>query len=480
MTKIPIRIGLEIHAQLKTRTKLFCSCRAQTFGMAPNHYICPTCSGQPGSLPVLNQQAVELSIKAALAIGSKVQLESYFDRKTYQYADLPKGYQITQHRHPIARGGGLFIRSDGRKARVGIQRIHLEEDTGKLVYISTQKKTEALLDLNRSGVPLIEIVTYPELTTPEDTAQFLDRLRTLLTLFDICSGAMEQGAFRCDANISLMDQKGERSTTPVEIKNLNSFHHIRSALSYEANRLVADRNHTKNTLVETRGWDETHKKTYYLRTKPRGGYRYIPDPDLPPIRLSLGLVQQIKEGMPELPFNRADRIAKTYGLSIAQSEVFAFRPTLSDFFEECVRSFRHVSQVSHWVLHSIHPILNRQNREIHQTCLNPHHLIDLLKRVNDGRITDHLARNVLPELMEHGGSVQELLTAKGVEPITSQKQVEDLVRKIISSHPRERAEYNQGRTNVLHFFIGQVMKATRGQAEPIEVRKAVEKRLKEV
>ncbi len=448
--------------------------------MAPNHYICPTCSGQPGSLPVLNHHAVELSIQTALAIGSKVQLESSFDRKTYQYPDLPKGYQITQHNHPIARGGGLVIRSNGRKVRVRIQRIHLEEDTGKLVSIPTQKKTDALLDLNRSGVPLIEIVTYPELTSPEEAAQFLDRLRTLMILLNICTGAMEQGAFRCDANISLIDQKDPISTTQVEIKNLNSFHHMRSALSYEANRLAANRNHPKNTLVETRGWDETQKKTYHLRTKPAGGYRYIPDPDLPPIRLKMGMVQQIKEGMPELPFTRADRIAKTYGLNTEQSEILAFRPTLCDFFEECVQSFRHVSQVSQWVLHFVHPILNRQNREIHQTCLNPQHLIDLLKRVNDGRITDHLARNALPDLMEWGGSVQELLTAKGLEPITSQEQVEDWVRRIVSNHPRERAEYLQGRTNILHFFIGQVMKATRGQAEPIEVRKALEKRLKEV
>ena len=473
-------IGLEIHVQLSTKTKAFCSCPADVFDLPPNTAICPVCTGQPGALPVPSEEMIRYAVKAALALNCRINLYSRFDRKNYFYPDLPKGYQISQYFYPIATGGYLEIDGDEGRKKVRIRRLHIEEDAGKLMHEgdSITKATYTLVDMNRCGVPLIEIVTEPDISSPREARVFMEKLRSIVRYIGVSSGDMEKGALRCDANISVVDTQTGRQSNRVEVKNINSFKFVERALEYEFNRIVEALERGEDVERETRGWDMSTKTTVSMRGKEEeSDYRYFPEPDIPPIVLTEEYVENVKKEIPELPDEKALRFVREYGLPEYDARVLTASRELADFYEECVRVVGRPKELSNWIMTEVLRELNERNLEITQTKLTPQHFADLFKLMDEGKISIKIAKDIFPEVFETGKMPSQIVQEKGLEQISDEGLIEEIVRKAMVENPDAVQQYRDGKKKVIGFFVGYVMKETKGKANPELVNKIAQKLL---
>ncbi|MFH1597379.1 MAG: Asp-tRNA(Asn)/Glu-tRNA(Gln) amidotransferase subunit GatB [Pseudomonadota bacterium] len=471
-------IGLEVHAQLLTASKIFCGC-ATLFGAPPNTQVCEVCLGMPGSLPVLNRKAVEFALKMALATDCRINPESVFARKNYFYPDLPKGYQISQYELPLAEHGVLPIRVNGAARRIGITRIHLEEDAGKLIH--SESRPVSFVDFNRTGVPLIEIVSEPDIRTPEEAVEYLKGLRNILLYLEICDGNMEEGSIRCDANISLRPVGEKALGTKTELKNMNSFRFVKAALEYEIRRQRALLAAGRELVQETRLWDPAANQTISMRGKEEAhDYRYFPDPDLVPVRVSREWIADLTKRLPELPAARLARFQTEYGLPEYDAEVLTADKALTDYFEATVKVFPNPKQVSNWIMVEIMRELKKGAKVIGPaaatippifvsasgTRISPEGLGRLLSLVKTGAISGKLAKEVFEEMLATGKDPGAIVQERGLVQITDAAALEPLAREILAAHPKEVADYRAGKTKLLGFFVGQLMKRTKGQANP--------------
>jgi aspartyl-tRNA(Asn)/glutamyl-tRNA(Gln) amidotransferase subunit B len=472
-------IGLEIHAQLLTESKIFCGCSTQ-FGAEPNENTCPICTGMPGVLPVLNRRVVELALRTAVALQGQIAPRSVFARKNYFYPDLPKGYQISQYEAPLSLGGHVDIESNGESQRVGITRIHLEEDAGKLVYEGTMEKADAgFVDLNRTGVPLIEIVTEPDIRTPEQAGAFLRKLRSILRYLEVCDGNMEQGSLRCDANVSIRPLGSEGLGVKTELKNMNSFRFVERALEYEIQRQMATLDDGKEVVQETRLWDATKNATLSMRSKEEAhDYRYFPDPDLVPVEIDSAWVEEIRSHLPELPDEKENRFVEQYHLPREDARTLTATAELADYFERTVAGFPQAKKVSNWILTELLRELNRDDREIDACAVTPEHLAGMLSMIEDGSISGKIGKQVFEEMYRTGRDPQAIVKEKGWIQIQDSSELTGVIDQVLETHPEEVNKYKAGKEKVFGFLVGQVMKATRGQANPKLVNELLRKKLR--
>jgi aspartyl-tRNA(Asn)/glutamyl-tRNA(Gln) amidotransferase subunit B len=457
-------IGLEVHAQLLTKSKIFCGC-ATAFGAPPNTQVCEICLGMPGSLPVLNKKAVEFALKMALATNCRINPESVFARKNYFYPDLPKGYQISQYELPLAEYGHLDIKVNGQAKRIGITRIHLEEDAGKLIHSET--RPVSFVDFNRTGVPLIEIVSEPDLRTPEEAVEYLKGLRNILLYLEICDGNMEEGSFRCDANISLRPAGAREFGVKVELKNMNSFRFVKAALEYEIKRQRANLSAGQDLVQETRLWDTAANQTVSMRGKEEAhDYRYFPDPDLVPVKVDDEWLAALRQGLPELPEARRMRFQGDHGLPEYDAEVLTSDKALADYFEACLKEFPEPKTVSNWIMVEVMRELKKEEAGIASFRVRPQALGCLLDMVKRGVISTSIAKGVFADMAATGQDPEAIVQEKGLAQISDTGKLEAAAREIIAAHPKEAADFRAGKTKVLGFFVGQLMKKTKGQANP--------------
>ncbi len=468
-------IGLEVHAQLKTKTKIFCAC-STSFGAPPNTHTCPVCLGMPGVLPVLNKKVVEYTLRMALATHCEIAGESRFARKNYFYPDLPKGYQISQYELPIAQHGFIDIEVNGGLRRIGITRIHMEEDAGKLGH--DPDRPVSRVDFNRTGVPLIEIVSEPDLRQPEETGAYLKQLRSIVRYLGICDGNLEEGSFRCDANVSIRPKNTQPLGTRTELKNLNSFKNVAKALHYEIRRQKEVLMDGGQIVQETRLWDPDKNKTTSMRGKEEAhDYRYFPDPDLLPLVIDEEWIEKVKQNLPELPDAKKKRFMDQYELPSYDAELLTSDRELADYFEKCTREFPQPKTVSNWVMGSLLGLLNAQGKTIEYSPVSAVDLARLLALVEKGVVSGKIAKTVFDEMAQTGKPAKQIVAEKGLVQITDTGALVDVVLKIISNHPREVAAYKNGKTKLLGFFVGQIMKETRGQANPKMVNDILKRKL---
>ncbi len=469
-------IGLEVHAQLKTQTKIFCGCSTR-FGAPPNTHTCPVCLGMPGALPVLNKRAVDFAMRMALATGCAVAHESRFDRKNYFYPDLPSGYQVSQYWFPIASNGFIEIDTDGVRRRIGINRIHLEEDAGKLTH--DPGRSHSLVDLNRGGVPLIEIVSEPDLRSPQEAGNYLRGLRSILRYLDICDGNMEEGSFRCDANVSLRSEGTEEFGTRVEIKNLNSFKHVEKALSYEIERQREVLSEGGRLVQETRLWDAEDNLTRSMRGKEEAhDYRYFPDPNLPPLIIDDAWIEAVRSTLPELPDHKKERFMNRYDLPAYDAELLSSSRELADYFEACAGLFPKPKTVSNWVMGPLLALLNSTGKSIAQSPVSAAGLAALLETLERGVISEKIAKTVFDAMAETGRSAEAIIAEKGLVQVSDASALDEIIVAVIAKFPKEAADYKNGKTKLIGFFMGEVMRATKGKANPKVVGELLGKRLK--
>ncbi|MDQ3326906.1 MAG: Asp-tRNA(Asn)/Glu-tRNA(Gln) amidotransferase subunit GatB [Chloroflexota bacterium] len=468
-------IGLEVHAQLLTRSKMFCRCGTTYAGAAANTHICPVCAGFPGVLPVTNQHAVELATRVGLALDCQIAETSRFDRKHYPYPDLPKGYQVSQYDLPLASGGKVSV-GDGDNARsIGIVRVHMEEDTGRLLHRTAADGTVySLADLNRSGVPLLEIVSEPEIRTAAEAREYVMKLRQILRYIGASSGNMEEGALRCDANVSVRPVGQAEFGAKVEIKNLNSFRMIERAIEHEISRQTQALGVGETIEQETRGWDEAAGVTIAQRTKEYASdYRYFPEPDLPPLTIAAETRQAVLERLPELPDVRRARFVSQYGVSLEDSSVLTTARETADFFEAVVMNLKGrapAGLAAGWVTGELFRLLNRDSVSITDSRVTPELLAELVEIVHSGEINRGSGRTVLEELYATGGSPRAIATDRGLTQITDTDALAPVVRTVLANNPRAVGEFHGGKQQVVGFLLGQVMKETRGTADSATVR----------
>ncbi|MFC1813437.1 Asp-tRNA(Asn)/Glu-tRNA(Gln) amidotransferase subunit GatB [Thermodesulfobacteriota bacterium] len=457
-------IGLEVHAQLKTRTKIFCGC-STSFGAPPNTHTCPVCLGMPGVLPVLNKKVVEYALRMGIATHCSIANESRFARKNYFYPDLPKGYQISQYELPIAENGFLEIASNGNKKRIGITRIHMEEDAGKLGHDPDRPLSR--VDFNRTGVPLIEIVSEPDLRSPEEAGAYLKKLRSMLRYLGICDGNMEEGSFRCDANISLRPKGSDTLGTRAELKNLNSFKHVEKALHFEIKRqqsIIQDRG---QVVQETRLWDPDKNRTTSMRGKEEAhDYRYFPDPDLLPLVIDDNWIDTVKKRLPELPDEKRERFINNYDLPPYDAGFLTSSRELANYFEDCVNVFPKPKQVSNWVMGSLIALLNAEGKTIEESPVSSQNLARLLKLIDKGLISGKIAKTVFEEMAKTGRPPKEIVKEKRLVQVTDESAIKPIVLQVLERCSGEVADYKNGKTKLFGFFVGQVMKETKGKANP--------------
>jgi len=468
-------IGLEVHAQLKTKTKIFCGC-STAFGAPPNTHTCPVCLGMPGVLPVLNRKVVEYTLRMALATHCDITRESRFARKNYFYPDLPKGYQISQYELPIAEHGYVDIEVDGDRRRIGITRIHMEEDAGKLGH--DPNRPVSMVDFNRTGVPLIEIVSEPDIRQAEEAGAYLRQLRSIVRYLEICDGNLEEGSFRCDANVSIRPRGTQTLGTRTELKNLNSFKHVEKALQYEISRQKEAILDGEQIAQETRLWDPDNNKTLSMRGKEEAhDYRYFPDPDLLPLLIDDEWIDAVKKSLPELPEAKKKRFMDQYNLPSYDAELLTSDRSLADYFEDCTRRFSQPKQVSNWVMGSLLGLLNAQEKTIEESPVSAGDLADLLALVEEGAISGKIAKTVFEQMARTGKPARRIVEEKGLIQITDTDAIEDLVAQVVARHPKEVEAYQNGKTKLLGFFVGQVMQATKGQANPKMVNEILKRKL---
>ncbi|MFK4764828.1 Asp-tRNA(Asn)/Glu-tRNA(Gln) amidotransferase subunit GatB [Desulfobaculum sp. SPO524] len=469
-------IGLEVHAQLKTKSKLFCSCSTQ-FGKEPNSNVCPVCTGQPGSLPVLNRRAVEYATKMALAIGCTVNERSIFARKNYFYPDLPMGYQISQFDLPIAEHGKVDIDVDGAKKTIGVTRIHMENDAGKSVH--SQADNASYVDLNRAGTPLIEIVSEPDMRSPEEAVAYLRCLHSILLYLGICDGNMEEGNFRCDANVSIRPVGQEEFGTRAELKNMNSFRNVQRAIAYEISRQEDLLDDGEAVVQETRLFDADKGVTRSMRGKEEAhDYRYFPDPDLVPLVLDHDWVEELRAGLPELPAARRARFIEQYGLPESDAELLTGDRALADYFEKTVDAYDQPKKVCNWISTDILRMVNECGGSIASCGLAPEEFATLVRIVDEGVINQKVGKNVLGELFAEGGDPEAYVKDKGLVQISDTSALETAVDEVIADNPSEVEAFRGGKTKLMGFFVGQVMRKTKGQANPKLVNQILADKLK--
>ncbi|MBU1196786.1 MAG: Asp-tRNA(Asn)/Glu-tRNA(Gln) amidotransferase subunit GatB [Proteobacteria bacterium] len=469
-------IGLEVHAQLKTKTKIFCSCSTE-FGKSPNANTCPVCTGMPGMLPVLNEQAVSFAIKAALATHCRINTESRFDRKNYFYPDLPKGYQISQYAFPIAEHGFLDIHTPNTGAKkIGITRIHMEEDAGKLIH--DPARSVSMVDLNRTGVPLIEIVSEPDIRTAQEAGAYLRKLHAILKYIDVCDGNMEEGSFRCDANISIRPVGQKEFGIRTELKNLNSFKHVEKAILYEIQRQTYVIEEGNTIVQETRLWDPSRNKTVSMRGKEDAhDYRYFPDPDLVPLIVDDAWIQSIKATLPELPEARQARFVKEYDLTPTDAATLTSSIELADFFEQTASPLGDKKQAANWVMTTFLGMLNAQGITIDQSPIRASAFSKLLKLLEDHKINANAAKIVFDEMLSSAKDPETIVKEKQLEQVSDSFELEEMVKETIKENPQEAQAYKDGKTKLFSFFMGQIMKKTRGKADPKIVTQLLNKNL---
>jgi aspartyl-tRNA(Asn)/glutamyl-tRNA(Gln) amidotransferase subunit B len=469
-------IGLEVHAQLKTMTKIFCGC-STAFGAPPNTHTCPVCLGMPGVLPVLNRKVVEFTMRMGLATHCDIARESRFARKNYFYPDLPKGYQISQYEQPLAQNGYVDIEVNDTRQRIGITRIHMEEDAGKLTH--DPHRPLSMVDFNRTGVPLIEIVSEPDIRSPEAAGAYLRQLRSVVRYLCICDGNMEEGSLRCDANVSIRPKGSDTFGTRTEIKNLNSFKHVEKALQYEIDRQTEVILEGRRVVQETRLWDPERSRTFSMRSKEEAhDYRYFPDPDLLPLVIDDGWIEQVGKSLPELPDQKKNRFMKDYGLPSYDAEILTSDRDLAGYFEDCVGTFPNPKQVSNWVMGSLLGLLNAQGITIDKSPISAGNLAQLLEMIESGMISGKIAKIVFEEMAATGKPPRRIVEEKGLVQITDTSEIELIIGNVLSGNPNEVAAYKNGKTKLMGFFVGQVMKETRGKANPQLVNEILKKKLK--
>jgi aspartyl-tRNA(Asn)/glutamyl-tRNA(Gln) amidotransferase subunit B len=468
-------IGLEIHAQLATETKMFCGCAVRT-GAPPNTLVCPVCLGLPGALPVLNARAVDLGLLAALALGCRVQPVSVFARKNYFYPDLPKGYQISQYDRPLALGGALEWTEGGAATRVAVVRLHLEEDAGKLLHEGVADAS--CVDFNRSGVPLVEIVTAPEIRSAASAAASFERLRAILVELGASAGNLEEGHLRCDANVSLRRPGETALGAPVEVKNLNSFRYLSRALAYEIARQAEVLDAGGRVVRETRQFDVSSGRTLVMRAKEQADdYRYFPEPDLPPLPVTAERVEALRARLPELPDARRRRLRDVFGLSDYDAAQVGATPALARYFEEAARASGHPKAVANWMTGELARRMKEGGHDTPSAGVAPDALAELIAHVDRGVVSTTLARQVLDRMWGSGRRAAEVVASEGVGRVDDAAALERIVRDTLAAHPRGVAQFKAGKTQVIGFFVGQVMKATRGQANPERVSAIVRREL---
>ena len=464
-----IVIGLEVHVQLLTKSKMFCSCSSDYANAPPNTHVCPICMGMPGVLPVINKNAVEYTVMTALALNCTIPEYTKFDRKNYSYPDLMKGYQISQYDAPLSKAGWLIIDSNGTKKKVNITRVHLEEDVAK----SWHKGDYRLIDINRSGVPLMEVVSEPEISSPEEARDYLVKLRTILRYLGVSTGNMEEGSFRCDANISIRPLGSKEFFPMVEVKNVNSFKSVYLALQYEAKRQIEVLEQGGELVQETRGWVEEKSITVTQRTKEYADdYRYFPEPDLPPLFSDRTWIEEIRAKLPELSEARRDRFMEQYGLPLYDANIMTSSRTMADYFENCVKLMDpgRAKLVNNWLLGDFSRLLNATHTEIENVKISPQHLVEMLNLINNGSISGPVAKAIFEEMFYSGKCASDIVTEKKLSQINDGTEILDIVKRVISANAKAVADYYAGKEQALTFITGQVMKITRGRANPAVVR----------
>jgi aspartyl-tRNA(Asn)/glutamyl-tRNA(Gln) amidotransferase subunit B len=474
-------IGLECHAQLLTNSKLFCS-DSTKFGDPPNANTCPVCLGLPGALPVLNRVAVAMAVKAALGLNCRVNPESQWSRKNYFYPDLPKGYQISQYDRPLAQQGFIEISVDGTKKKIGVQRIHMEEDAGKSLHEGfSDSGRYTYLDFNRSGVPLVEIVTDPDIRSSAEAHEYLTRLKEILEYLEVNDGNMEEGSLRCDANVSVRRVGEQKFGTRTELKNINSFRFVQKAIDYEVNRQIDVIETGGRVVQETRLWNSAEERTVSMRSKEEAhDYRYFPDPDLPLLVVDREWIKQVERSMPELPEARRKRFVAEYALSEYDAAVLTATRALADFFEETATASHQPKAAANWIMGDLlrfYKDSNTDMKDLSASPVKPMMLADMISLVEKGTISGKIAKTVMEEMCATGKLPQAIIEGKGLVQISNVDELEKIVSKVIDENPKPVEQYRQGKTGNFGFFVGQVMKATGGRANPQAVNDILKQRL---
>jgi aspartyl-tRNA(Asn)/glutamyl-tRNA(Gln) amidotransferase subunit B len=471
-------VGLEVHVQLQTKTKIFCACSTR-FGDAPNANTCPVCLGLPGTLPVLNKRVIEMASRASLALNCTVHEHSRFARKNYFYPDLPKGYQISQFELPLATGGYVEVELDGAKKRIGITRLHVEEDAAKNLHEGfAQSATKAYIDYNRCGSPLAEIVSEPDMRTPEEAYAYLTTLRQILLYTGVSDCNMEEGSLRCDANVSVRLRGTEQFGTKVEVKNLNSFRFLQKSLEYEIERQIGVLESGGRVSQETRLWNQHESHTVSMRSKEKAhDYRYFPEPDLLPVHVSATWREEIRRSIPELPDAKRSRFAATYGITPYDAEALTSSQERADYFEAVTKAGASGKNSANWMQTELLRRLNDSGKEIEASPVQPAALAELLKLVESGQITAAIGKKVFATMFESGRGAADIVAAEGLAQISDTSAIEQAAREVIEKNPDNVAKFRSGNEGVFKFFVGQVMRATRGQANPQAVNDIVRKLL---
>jgi len=487
-TNYEVVIGLEVHAQLSTKSKMFCGCTTK-FGAPPNAQTCPVCQGMPGVLPVINRRAVEFGIRTALAFNCRVNPSCRFARKHYYYPDMPKNYQISQYEEPLAEDGFLEIEAEGGSRNIGIQRLHLEEDVGKLLHEGTLETAQSsLVDFNRSGVPLMETVSRPELHSPEEAATYLKAFRAVLIFLEVCDGNMEEGSLRCDANISLRPRGQTELGTKVEIKNLNSFRNVQRALEFEVRRQAQALDAGERIVQETRLWEADRGYTRSMRSKEFAhDYRYFPEPDLVPLRLDRAWVDEIRAALPELPRARRQRFVSQYGVPAYDAEVLTQSRALADYYEAAVQALGSAAAgnradrpktVSNWIMSELLAALPGDDEPaIQRSPITPRHLARLLLLIEDGTISGKIAKDVFQKMLASGDDAAAIVGREGLTQVADEAALSQIIVTVMAANPRAIDDYKRGKKEAKGALVGQVMKATGGKANPALVNRLLEDKL---
>ena len=469
-------IGLEVHVQLRTQSKMFCSCRADYQTAPANTRVCPVCLGLPGTLPVINKKAVEFTIMTGLALGCEIPKLTKFDRKNYPYPDLMKGYQISQFDLPLALNGEMDITADGQDRTVRVERVHLEEDVSKLQHVSDENDDpHSLVDVNRSGVPLMEVVSHPDMRTPEEARSYLTKLHSIIQYLGVSTANAQDGSFRCDANISLRPVGQKEYGTKAEIKNMNSLRAVFMALNHEQERQKRVLDSGERVIQETRGWSEERSATYSQRSKEEAhDYRYFPEPDLPPLVIEDSWIEELRNNLPELATDRLARFTDQYGLPEYDARLLTNSKGMADYYEQATRLHatdsdngqKFAKNVSNWILGDLSRLLNLEDRLIDESPVSPESLVELIDLVDKDTVSVSMAKTVLEEAFESGGSPAQIVQEKGYTQISDSSAVDEAVGQAIDANPQAVADYMGGKETAAKFLVGQVMKITKGQAKP--------------
>ena len=465
-------IGLEVHVQLKTKSKMFCGCENR-FGAGPNSLTCPVCLGQPGSLPAINRAAVESTVRVGLACGSEIARFTKFDRKNYYYPDLPKNYQISQYDLPLCKGGAIQVYVGEEKSVVGLTRIHLEEDAGKNIH--AEGRPETWVDLNRAGVPLLEIVSQPDLRAPEEAGAYLKMLRLIMLYLGVSDCNMEEGSLRCDCNVSIRPKGSSRLETRTEIKNLNSFTNVENALTHEIRRQMKLKDSGGEVIQQTLLFDPIRGETRVLRGKEEAhDYRYFPEPDLAPLFLDGSWIEGLRVSLPELPMARLERFQKSFGLSRYHAEVLVRDMDMANFFEECVKTYSKPQEVANWVINVVGEEVNARHVSVGEIGITPGRLVDLVKAIEGGKVSKQKAKDVFKAMLGNERGVVDVIQALGLGQISDDSFLREAVKEVLEAHPEAAEDVRNGKKNSFNFLMGQVMKRTKGKANPGMVNKMLE------